>query len=246
MTAPPALGSGARLDFMAPLSAERAGRLVAELAALNPSTVIDLGCGWGELLLRIVAACPGATGVGVEVHGPDVARARDNAAARGLSDRVTFVEGPASDHLTGADIVVNVGAYQAFGDLGKALGVLRDLVGAGGRVLFGAEYWERPPSAERLAHMWPGATADDCTDLAGLVDLAVAAGFRPLRIETASQGEWEEFESGLAADGERWLLTNPDHPDADTVRAKLDAQRGMWLRGHRGVLGFAYLTLGSG
>ena len=40
------------------------------------------------------------------------------------------------------------------------------------------------------------------------------------------------------------MLANVDHPDADEVRTKLDTQRNIWLRGHRDVMGFAYLTLG--
>jgi SAM-dependent methyltransferase len=244
MSDAPALGTGARLDFMGPLSAGRADRLAAELAAVRPATVIDLGCGWGELLLRVLAAAPGARGVGVDTHGPDLARARANAAARGLADRVTFVEGPGAEHASVADVVVNVGAYQAFGDVAAALRTLADLVTPGGRLLFGAEFWERPPTPGQLADMWPGSSADDCTDLVGLVDLAIAAGFRPLCVETATRGEWEVFESGLAAEPEEWLLANPGHPAADEVRAKLDNQRNIWLRGHRDVLGFAYLTLG--
>lgn len=141
-------------------------------------------------------------------------------------------------------MVVSLGAYQAFGSIDEALGVLHDLVNPGGRLLFAAEFWETPPTAERLANMWPGITAEECTDLAGLVDRAIAAGFRPLRIETATRGEWEEFESGNARDVEEWLLANPDHPEAETLRAKLDTQRGIWLRGHRDVMGFAFLTLG--
>jgi len=31
----------------------------------------------------------------------------------------------------------------------------------------------------------------------------------PLRIQTATRGEWEEFESGFALEGEEWLLANP-------------------------------------
>ena len=72
MTDIPPLGTGAHLAFMAPLSAERA-----------------------DLLLRILAQQPDARGIGVETHGPDIARARDNASARGLSDRVEFIEGAA-------------------------------------------------------------------------------------------------------------------------------------------------------
>jgi hypothetical protein len=246
MTDAPVLGTGARLDFMAPLSAQRANRLAADLAALTPSTVIDLGCGWGELLLRILAACPQAHGVGVDTHGPDLVRGRDNAAARALSDRVEFIDGPAAEQLRAADILINLGAHQALGGVTTALRALHDAVNPGGRVLFGAEFWEHPPTPGQLANMWPGMSVDDCSDLAGLVDQAVAAGLRPLRIETATAGEWEEFESGLAADAEAWLVTHCDHPEAARVRAKLDTQRSIWLRGHRNVMGFAYLTLGPG
>jgi SAM-dependent methyltransferase len=246
MTDAPVLGTGARLDFMAPLSAQRANRLAAELAALEPSTVIDLGCGWGELLLRILAACPGAYGVGVDMHGPDLSRGRDNAAGRALSDRVTFIEGAAAENLRAADILINLGAHQALGGITEALRALYENVNPGGRVLFGAEFWEHAPTPGQLANMWPGISADDCSDLAGLADQAVAAGFRPLRIETATRGEWEEFESGLAAEAEEWLLMHADHPAALEVRAKLDTQRSIWLRGHRDVMGFAYLTLGRG
>src|SRR5262245_7278832 len=141
------LGTGACLDFMAPLSAGRANRLAADLAALKPSTVIDLGCGWGELLLRILAACPDANGVGVDTHGPDLARGRDNAAARLLADRFAFIDGPAAEHLRPADILINLGAHQALGGVTEALSALHDAVNPGGRVLFGAEFWERPPTA---------------------------------------------------------------------------------------------------
>ncbi|MBB5868252.1 SAM-dependent methyltransferase [Allocatelliglobosispora scoriae] len=240
----PRPGTGRHLAFMSPLSGERADRLAADLARRRPGTVLDLGCGWGELLLRILALAPGARGTGVDEHEHDVTRGRANAAERGLAERATFVHGPAKEHLSSADVVISVGAYHALGSITEALRELRALLHPGGRLLFAAEFWEQPPTAARLALMWPGMTADDCTDLAGLVDAAIAAGFRPLRIETATRGEWEEFESGLAADREEWLIGNPDHPEAAEIRAALDSQRSIWLRGHRDLMGFAYLTLG--
>lgn len=177
-------------------------------------------------------------------HGPDLVRGRANAVSRGLSERVTFIEGPAAEHVRAADVVLSVGAHEAFGGVTETLRAAHSAVRPGGRVLFGAEFWEQPPEPERLRNMWPGISAGDCTDLAGLADQAVAAGFRPLWIETANQGEWEQFESGLAADVEEWLLTNAGNPEAGQVREALDTQRGIWLRGHRGMLGFAYLSLG--
>jgi hypothetical protein len=60
--------------------------------------------------------------------------------------------------------------------------------------------------------MWPGTTAGELLDLAQIADLAVEAGFRPAWIETASDQEWEEFESGYQADEEEWLAAHPGHP----------------------------------
>lgn len=231
--------------FHGPLSAKRADRLAAELAVAAPGTVADYGCGWGELLLRVLAAAPGARGVGVDTHGPDIARGRENAEKRGFADRVTFIEGPAADNASKADAVINCGAYHAFGSIPDALEALRALVNPGGRLLFGAEIWDRTPTKRQLAAMWPGTTLDTCLYLPDVVDAAVAAGFRPLRIQTATRGEWDEFESGLAAGAEEWLLANPDHPEAGHARARLDAHLSIWLRGHRDVMGFAYLTLGA-
>lgn len=147
----------------APLSAERADRLSIELAGAAHRTVIDLGCGWGELLLRILALQPDARGIGVETHGPDIARAQDNASARGLSERVEFIEGAAVENLSAADVVINIRAFQAFGNVRDALGALRPLVKPGGRLLFGTEYWEHPPTAVQLANIWPGIAAEDNT-----------------------------------------------------------------------------------
>ena len=244
MTTPPQFGAASRLTFHGPLSTDRADRLVADLAARTPATVVDYGSGWGELLLRVLTALPEARGTGIDIHGPDVVRGRALAAERGLTERATFVEGSAADHTEPADLVVSIGAYQAFGSIPEALQALRARVRPGGRLLFGCEIWDRTPTESQLAAMWPGTTIEECLYLPDVVDAALAAGFRPLRVETATRAEWEEFESGYGTDAEEWLLDNPDHPEATDLRKKLDEHLAIWLRGIHDVIGFVYLTLG--
>jgi hypothetical protein len=120
---------------------------------------------------------------------------------------------------------------------------LRRLVSPGGRVLLGEGFWEHPPSSGEIAAMWPGTTAGEYRNLAGLVGLAVSAGFRPEWIETASLQEWDDFESGYMADVEEWLAGHQDHPEAAETRKQADEHLSVWLRGSRGLLGLAYLTL---
>ncbi|GAA2813970.1 SAM-dependent methyltransferase [Streptomyces showdoensis] len=243
---PPRLGSG--LTFHGPLSEARAARFVERLAAVSPGTVLDIGCGQGELLLRVLDAVPGAKGVGIDIDGAELALGRELAAGRGLAERVAYVEESAVGTPHGpADAVLCLGSGQALCegdsyDLPVILRELRRLVRPGGRVILGEGFWQRTPTEADLAVMWPGAHADDHTPLATLVDLAIEAGFRPLWTETASQEEWEEFESGYRHDAELWLATHPDHPQADELRTRVDRQRSAWL-GYRTVLGIAYLTL---
>ncbi|WP_306337058.1 cyclopropane-fatty-acyl-phospholipid synthase family protein [Streptomyces sp. KL118A] len=239
-----------RLTFHGPLSEARAQRLVERLAASGPRTVLDLGCGWGELLLRVLEAVPGATGIGVDIKGEDLGRGRAAAKERGLDGRVLFAEESATDTGRGpADVVLCLGASQALSSAApaqataEALRALRGLVNPGGRVVLGEGFWQREPTAAELAGMWPDADAGDHLYLGDLVDAAIEAGFRPLWVETASAEEWEEFESGYRSDVEEWLATHPDHPEAAATRARVDAQRSAWLRGYRGVLGITYLTL---
>ncbi|MFE0775249.1 SAM-dependent methyltransferase [Streptomyces sp. NPDC058861] len=244
---PPRLGS---LTFHGPLSEARAARLLGRLAGARPADVLDIGCGWGELLLRLLEAVPGAHGVGIDIEAEDLARGRALAEQRGLAGRATFVEESALGTDRGpVDTVLCLGAGQALcdpdlpHDPATALRELRRLVRPGGRVVLGEGFWERTPTGAELAGMWPGARADDHLPLGALVDLAIGAGFRPAWIETASAEEWEEFESGYRHDTEVWLAANPGHPLAAETRERVDRQRSGWLNGYRGVLGIAYLTL---
>ncbi|MFI8291503.1 SAM-dependent methyltransferase [Streptomyces sp. NPDC085614] len=244
---PPRLGN---LTFHGPLSEERAVRMIERIAAVSPATVLDIGSGWGELLMRVLEAAPDASGVGIDINAEDLARGRLLAEEKGLADRVEFVEESALGTERGpVDAILCLGSSQALCDPdlpydpAAALRELRRLVRPGGRVVLGEGFWERTPTDEELAGMWPGAGPGDHLLLGPLVDLAIEAGFRPAWIETASREEWEEFESGYRHDTEVWLAANPGHPLATETRERVDGQRASWLKGYRNVLGIAYLTL---
>jgi release factor glutamine methyltransferase len=55
--------------------------------------ILDLGTGTGALLLALLAECPKATGIGVDLSSAACAVARDNAQKNGLSSRATIRQG---------------------------------------------------------------------------------------------------------------------------------------------------------
>ena len=157
-----------RLAFHGPLSDARAARLVSRLARTAPATVLDLGCGWGELLLRVIEAVPAAVGTGIDLSADDLGRGQGNALTRGLDGRVSFIEESAVGTARGpADLVLCVGSSHVLSDAKPprhtidALHALRLLVTPGGRVLLGEGFWEHPPTPAEIAAMWPGITRSE-------------------------------------------------------------------------------------
>lgn len=201
--------------------------------------VLDLGCGWGELLLRAVAAAgEGTTGTGVDTHLLALERGRALAAERGLGGRVAFTAGQSADWRDPRDRVLCVGASHAWPAIQEALSALTEVVAPGGRLLFGDGCWERPPTQAAAALFGEHVIA-----LADVVALAVGAGWRVLHLSTADQREWDDFEARWRAGRQEWLLTNPEDARAAEVRRELDAQLHQYVNVYRGVLGFCYLVL---
>lgn len=173
----------------APIPLERQLALVDLLMLPVGASVVDLGCGTGELALTL--ADRGHSVVGVDTNAELLTTAR--LGARSLE--VRFVEADAKEFpLEASDLVAAIGADHAFGSDRTALAALLTAVHASGSrfALLGLGF-HRPPV--------PAAYEDFLGSLAGIerthaenVFDAEAAGFRCLHATTATQQEWDEFE----------------------------------------------------
>ena len=227
------------MRWNAPLSEPHAARLLDLLDLRSPGSILDLGCGWGELLLRAVERSPEHTvGVGVDSDHAVLERGRDVAGARGLDRRVEFVCGDAADYTTAADRVICIGSSQALGGTAAALSELASRVRVGGRLLFGDGCWEQPPSAP-AAEIF----GQEVLALTAILGHACDAGWRILSSTTADQQEWDEFEESWRAGREQWVAEHSADPRARPIAEELRARREEYERVYRGVLGFCYLVL---
>jgi cyclopropane fatty-acyl-phospholipid synthase-like methyltransferase len=219
----------AGLTFNAPLSEERATALVAALPISPGHHVLDLGCGWGELLLQILSAHPATTGTGVDTTKEALDRGVRAAAQRGLHGRVEFVEADAATFVDLADVVVCVAASHAFGGPRDALQALRECVTPGGRVLYGDGFWAAQPSAAALEAIGALPHLDE------IHAAAHAAGFRIERADESTLAEWDAFETtwrtGLEASG---------LPEAVAFAKERKRE---YEDGYRGAIGFSWLVL---
>jgi ubiquinone/menaquinone biosynthesis C-methylase UbiE len=228
----------ARMRWNAPLSVDHAELLMDRLDVQPRAHVADLGCGWGELLLRVVARAGQATGTGVDTEAGALRRARRLAQQLRLDKQVQFAEADIRGWTGTADRVLCVGASHAFGGTASALDALARVVPPGGRMLFGDGYWETPPSAAATDLF-----GEQVLPLAGLMQVCRSEGWRVIHMSVACQLEWDDFESAFRAGRQEWLLANADDPRAAEVRDWVDARERQYIEVYRGVLGFAYLVL---
>ena len=232
------MSEAARYSLMrwnAPLSPAHAEELLDGLD-LDGQPVLDLGCGWGELLLA--AAVRGVRGVGVDQDEALLTRGRSAAKERGLDVRVQFLNADLVAWCDASPRVICIGAEHAFGSAQEALAALRRVTEPGGRLLFGASHWSTAPTRAALDIFGSGLLL-----LPDLVAAARASGWRVLMISCANQREWDLFESSYRLGRELWLVDHPTDPEAGAVRSALDRSLEEYLTGYRGIIWFAYLTL---
>ena len=240
------------LTWLTPLSEERAARLVAFLSNPAPAEVLDMGCGWGELLLRVLTSAPQARGRGVDSASASIDRAREQALTRGLLDRAAFDSMPGREaRVRPADAVICIGASQIWGppvedaqplDYAAALRALRALVLPGGRLVYGEAIWSATPHPAATAPL--AGRDDEYLSADALRQQIRAAGFEVVDNDQASVQEWDVFEAGFRDRFTRWLEAHDaDHPAAEQVRRRYEEQRAAYEEGYRGVLGMAYFCL---
>ncbi|MDH3753800.1 MAG: methyltransferase domain-containing protein [Acidimicrobiia bacterium] len=111
--------------------------IVAQLAEAHPSTVVDLGCGTGQLTRRLIERFPDAAVIGVDFSAGMLAEATGRlgpnpadhpALVQAEAERLPF--GPSS-----VDVVVCTESFHWYRDQAEALDGLAEIVRPGGRVL---------------------------------------------------------------------------------------------------------------
>ncbi len=134
------------LSILNPLSADAYDRAIDTLDLSREARVLDIGCGKGDLLRRIVAR------YGCHAEGIDLSSQFLEEAQKALPSG-RFIVGDARTHRVepGYDVAACVGATHAFGDTAEALNRLARAVRPHGLVLLGEGYWRREPDEQYLA-----------------------------------------------------------------------------------------------
>ena len=230
-----------RHPVAAPLSDTAVDALMDLAAAAPPHTLLDVGCGSAQWLVRLLERVPDARGVGVDLSGEALAAAQTLANDRGVADRIDLRRQDAATIGDGRfDAVLCVGSTHALGGLEPTLDALHGWGGPGSVAVVGDGFWERTPDEATLTAL--EATPDEFPSYAGLVRIVEAHGWAPVRVHVSSLQEWDDYEWSWVSTLRRWARQHPDDPDAADGLEFAEQHQRMWLDGYRETLGFAVVV----
>jgi SAM-dependent methyltransferase len=241
----PKVQSGGRmleLLWNAPMCEAKMSNAFESLELRPGQSVLDVGCGCGEALIRLHERFR-IKGLGVDLSHDQIREAERRAESRVERTLVRFIQADAETleiEPGSVDVALCLGASHAFG-LGKdaypaALERLLHWVAPGGRLLVAEGYLKRPAPPEYRAVIgdFP---ADDRTHAAN-VFIGSGLGLVPLAAWTSSVDEWDHFEWTYQRIVERRAAERPLDPEA---AAKLNRRRewmAAYLQEGRETLGY--------
>ncbi len=229
--------------FNAPLSADRADRLIEGLDLSPADRVLEVGCGQGALLLRLVRRwrCA-AIGIDLDAAAVKAAQARASQAELAVDFRCGDAKMMAIPQV---DLAVCIGATHAYGRGARAwentLRVFSRLVRPGGSMLIGEGFWASPPTPEYLTFLGdsPGIEKTHHENIAS----ARALGLLLQHAEVSSRDEWDAFEDAHHQAIERAAAAQPEDDALQLRRLQRQTWREGYRRWGRSTMGFGFYLL---
>lgn len=225
------------MEWCNPIGWEDMGELHDAMRLRRGARILDLACGKGALLVRLVDWTPDARGVGVDQLPPFLEQARRAAEAEGVAERVTFELADVRRWSPGPrafDVVCCVGA-RPWGSRRETLQAMAALTRPGGCVVLGEGYWRQEPDPAYLEAL--GCDADEHEDLAGTLD----AGHPALDLEwwtACSPEQLDAYERRYLGNLLAWGRAHDKDPDAPALVQGARRWRDAHLRWGRDTFGF--------
>jgi len=211
-------------------------RLNLELGA----HVLDIGCGKGEFLVRLVELY-GVSGVGVDKSPYCTSDALVKKASRVPRAMLEFLKMDGAAYRPKAretfDVAMCIGASWIFGGHSGTLRTLTEMTKSGGYVVAGEAFWRKKPCDEylRVTEM----TADQFGTHRGNVQIGEDEGLTCIYTLVSNRDDWDHYTTLGWWSLDEYVRTHPDDPDVPEIVERSKREKMTYLRWQRDTLGWA-------
>ncbi len=196
--------------FNSPLSLEKTDQIIALLDLPPSARVVDLGCGEGEFLIRVMERY-GAIGHGIDPQTSALDKCRAKSEGRANPEHLHLFAKHGTDFdwpQEPFDLAICIGASHAFEGFNPTLRELKKHVRTNGLILMGDIFWKKRPVKEYSV--------------------------------PSSQEEWDHFEGEFATKRFRKALAMSDAAERNGAVTKTKIWRDAYFKWGRSTMGFGF------
>jgi SAM-dependent methyltransferase len=223
-----------------PTSEEKLARLVELFQLSADASVIDIACGKGEFLIRLVEAY-GVRALGIDISPFFIADAKRRMKERVPHAKATFAQMDGADFRTGESdsfaLAACIGASWVFGGHAGTLDALVRMVEPGGWVIVGEPYWLQEPPESYLHSS--GSTREDFGTHVSNVEAGEQRGLELVHTLVSSKDDWDRYEGLQWHATAKYARAHPEDPDLVDVGERVARSRVAYLRWGRDTVGWA-------
>ena len=223
-----------------PMSIDKLDGLFSLLNLKSGSKVLDIACGKGEFLIRLVELF-NISGTGVDISPYFLKDFKEKKNERVANSDIKLLEmdgakyRPKTNELF--DLTMCIGASFTYDGFIGTINALKKMTKPSGMIILGEPYWLKEPDEEYLK--MSGIKKEEYNSHYGNIDIGEKEGLKCIYTLVSNHDDWDHYETLQWWSAYDYITVNPNDPDNSELLNEIEKAKMGYLLYGRDTLGWA-------
>ena len=223
-----------------PMSKDKIDIFFSLLNLKQGSKILDIGCGKGELLIRL-AELFSISGTGVDISPYFIKDCKERKSKRIPDSDIKFFEMDGSKYKSKEnelfDLTMCIGASFVYNGFIGTVKALKKITKPNGLIIIGEPYWIKEPAGKYLEIS--GIKKEDYNSHFKNIDAGQEEGLDCIYTLVSNHDDWDHYETLQWWAAYDYVTANPDDPDNSELMERIKKAQMEYLLYGRDTLGWA-------
>ena len=223
-----------------PMSIDKLDGLFSLLNLKPGSKVMDIACGKGEFLIRLVELF-NIYGIGVDISPYFLKDCKEKKNERVSNSDIKFIEMDGAKYRPKInelfDLTMCIGASFVYDGFIGTINALKKMTKPSGMIILGEPYWLKEPDNEYLK--MSGIKKEEYNSHYGNIDIGEKERLKCIYTLVSNHDDWDHYETLQWWSAYDYITVNPDDPDNSELLNEIEKAKMGYLLYGRDTLGWA-------